>query len=288
MSDDPTVSDLEPATASEAGLGGRRSVPVLWIAVGLLLIAGVAAAVLTRDDRSPAERVGAAPDAVAEAGSYGFEITIAADLGAASNELRLTGDVDAEAERSSASFDVGTGRFQMVSEGSTVYVRVPEAARAAAGGRSWAKIDLGRLVPGFGGVGAGADPTTSFDALRTVGSEVEDLGEEEVRGTSTRHFRTVLDLTDQVDRLGDGQAEALGPLRDQLAAVPVDVWLDGDDRIRRQRTSLDLGAAGFAGGGKIVTTVEAFDYGKAVSIEVPPVDDVFEGDAGSLGSLFSG
>ena len=276
-------TDLLPAAVAEPD---RRPTRALWVIVGLLLIGAVAAAVLTQDDRSPAERVAAAPGAVASSGSYAFEITVDAEMGAASNSFELTGAVDTDAQRSSASFDLGGGATRLVSDGTVLYVQVPEAARASTGGKAWAKLDLEALLPGFGGLGSSTDPTASFENLRQAsGAEVEDLGSEDVRGTSTRHFRAELDLTSQLDSMGGAGAAALGPMREQLKAVPVDVWLDGDDRIRRQRTTLDLGAAGF-GAGKVVTTVEAFDYGKAVSIEVPAADEVFEGDAGSLGSLF--
>jgi hypothetical protein len=103
-----------------------------------------------------------------------------------------------------------------------------------------------------------------------------------VRGTETRHFRTVIDLSDQLAGAGGGP---LAGMREQLARVPVDVWLDGDDRIRRLRSSLDLGGAGL-GAAQVRTTVEAFDYGEDVDIEVPSADEVFDGDLSALGSLF--
>lgn len=275
MSDTDLLPTPEPA---------HRPTRVLWVVVGVLLIAAVAAAVLTQDDRSPAERVAAAPGAVASSGSYSFEITVDAEMGAVSNSFGLTGSVDAEAKRSSASFDLGGGAMQLVSDGTVLYLQVPEAARASTGGKAWAKLDVGEVMQGFGGLGSSTDPTASFENLRQAsGTEVEDLGSEDVRGTSTRHFRTELDLTSQLDSMGGAGAAALGPMREQLKAVPVDVWLDGDDRIRRQRTTLDLAGLG---AGKVVTTVEAFDYGKAVTIEVPAADEVFEGDMSSLGALF--
>ena len=280
------VSDLEPPAEPE-----RRALPALWIAVGLLLIGAVAAALLLGgDDRSPAERLAASPDAVADAGTFAYELTIGSDAGGGDTTMNLIGKVDTKAQRTSAKFDIVGMSFDMVSEGSTLYLKLPEEARLAIGGKSWAKLDLSTIAPGVGTIG-NPNPMQSFDQLRKPGSEVEEVGEEEVRGTKTTHYRTVLDLTSSIDQLGGAMAEQVEPLRQKLAAVPVDVWLDGDDRIRRQRTTLDLslpGSAGSATATKVTTTVEAFDYGKPVTIELPNPDDVSEGGLPGFDSLFGG
>lgn len=286
MTDVLPVTELEPASADRR----RRAAPALWIIVGLLLIGAVAAAVLVGggDDRTPAERLGAAPDAVTDAGSFAFEIGVESNIGSAGNTTTLTGEVDARTKRSSARFDLGGTPVEMVSDGSTLYLHLPEEARGAIGGKAWAKLDLATVAPGLGPLSGDASPMQSFDQLRKAGTSVDEVGEEEVRGTKTTHFKTVLDLTAAIDQLGGGalgdQAE---PLRRQLAAVPVDVWLDGEDRIRRQRTTLDLSLPGLTGATatKVTTTIEAFDYGKPVTIELPKPEDVSDTGLPGLGSL---
>jgi hypothetical protein len=287
------MTDVLPLTELEPSAPGRerRAAPVLWIIVGLLLIGAVAAAVLLGgDDRSPAERLAAAPDAVDDAGTFAYEIGIQSTIGSVDNTVALTGEVDAKTKRSAAHFDIAGMALEMVSDGTTLYLRLPEEARAATGGKPWTKLDLNAIAPGLGALSGDPNPMQSFDQLRKAGTEVEEVGEEEVRGTETTHFRTVLDLTSSLDQLGGAalgdQAE---PLRKQLAAVPVDVWLDGDDRIRRQRTTLDLSLPGVPGatGTKVTTTVEAFDYGKPVTIEVPEPEDVSDLGIPGLGGLFA-
>ena len=289
MNDALPVSDLDPP---KDGPGGRRTVPVLWIVVGALLVASTVAAVLSGGERrSPSERLAAAPGAVEAAGTFAYEITIESDLGTIDNVVAVAGRADVAEQRSAATTEVMGRSFEMVSEGQSLYLRLPDAARAANGGKGWAKVDLGSGVPGgmTGGLGS-TNPLDSFEQLRKAGSEVEDLGEEEVRGTSTRHLRTVLDLTDAIAELGAAGApgaDAIGPLRDQLSAVPVDVWLDDDDRIRRQRTTLDLSLPG-VGSVEVRTTLEAFAYGEPVDIELPAPEDVVEAGPEILGSLFAG
>jgi hypothetical protein len=283
MTDVLPVSDLEPPADPK-----RRALPALWIAVGLLLIGAVAAAVLLgRDDRSPAQRLSAAPDAVTDAGTFAYEIDIDSAIGTTSTQMQLSGEVDAKAQRSSATFDVAGMAFEMVSDGTTLYLRLPEEARAATGGKAWTKLDLETLAPSLGPLAGNPNPMQAFDQLRRPGADVVEVGEEEVRGTKTTHYRTVLDLTASIDQLGGGLDDQAEPLRQQLAAVPVEVWLDDDGRIRRQRTTLDLSLPGITGATdtKVTTTVEAFDYGKPVTIEVPKPEDVADAGLPGLGSL---
>src|SRR5690606_37669649 len=68
------------------------------------------------------------------------------------------------------------------------------------------------------------DPLGPLDLLRHPVAEIDHVGDEEVRGTPTRHLRAELDIT-------GGGAPPPGTLEGRLAAVglhrlPVDVWLD--------------------------------------------------------------
>ena len=58
---------------------------------------------------------------------------------------------------------------------------------------------------------------------------------------------------------------------DQLGetSIPVDVWVDADGLVRRMQ--LDMGGML---GGTATLTIELFDYGQPVDIEVPSPDDV--------------
>jgi hypothetical protein len=82
----------------------------------------------------------------------------------------------------------------------------------------------------------------------------------------------------QLDQLGD-------------AEMPVDVWVDADGLPRRLQ--IDLGgmvAAMGLDGGSAVMTIEFFDYGVPVDIEVPspdevtPITEVLGGLGGAFGA----
>ena len=276
------VSDLEPPRPSAAPR-------TLGIVVAVLLVAAIASALLVRggDARSPEERFAAVPAAVAKE-PFSFEMTMGGTIPGALDdfEITMTGAADPATGRTKAEMDMsaiipaGMGipsKISMVSEGAVAYVLMPPAAGAAP---QWTKVDATQLTQGAagGGLPSSTNPLDSFDQLRSVGSEIEEVGEEEVRGTKTTHYRATIDMQKVVDAMPPGQRPAtVGPLA-AMGAVPVDVWLDDDDRPRRQRMRIPLPG----GAGEMTITIEAFDFGKPVDIELPPADQIVDG-SGLLG-----
>jgi hypothetical protein len=256
------------------------------VAAAVLLVAGVVAAIVVGGaDRSPSERLAAVPAAVSSE-PFAYEMTFASSGGAtpAPFQLEAVGAVDPGTGRSRLTMDLGslsqgaTSKVAMVTDGDTVYVRLP------AGG--WARVDAKQFTDGMNrGLPSSTNPLDSFDDLRAVDAAIEDLGAEDVRGTPTTHFRTRLDLSQaaRVPADSPGAAGLAAGMLGTLREVPVDVWLDDHDRPRRQRMTFDLGAFG---AGTFTITIEAFDFGRAVDIELPPADQVVEPGPGGLGGLF--
>ena len=269
------VSDLEPPASSSS------AVRVVGIAVVVVLIAAVASALLLRaDERSPEERFAAVPAAVAEE-PFAFEVTLGGAMPGLGQDVELTmvGAADPVAKRLKADLDLSAvlpagmpgapTTISFVGEGSVLYVQTPVGLGGAV---RWAKIDAGELSGATGGLPSGTNPLDSFDQLQAVGREIEDLGEEEVRGTTTTRFRTALDPAKILAQLPEERRAAAEATLGQMSEIPVEVWLDDEDRPRRQRMQFAL-----PDGGSMSITIEAFDFGKPVVIELPPADQVVEG-----------
>jgi hypothetical protein len=272
------VSDLDPP----AGSGVPRA---LGVGVVLLLVAAIVSAVLLRggDDRTPAERFAAISDAVSEE-PFAFEMSIGGTVSGVPQrvDLSLTGAVDPATKRMKAEMDLSSllpagaampSTISLVGEGTVAYVLTP-----AVGGTPprWMKIDGAALTQGaLGGLPSGTNPLDSFEQLKAVDAEIEEVGEEEVRGTKTTHFRTRLDLQKVVDAMPAESRPASAAQMAAIGEVPVDVWLDDQDRPRRQRMDITLPE----GAGTMIITIEAFDFGKPVTIELPPADQVVDGSA---------
>lgn len=167
----------------------------------------------------------------------------------------------------------------------------------------WTEIS-GEQREAFAQLGGGmdpTDPTAMLSSLETA-SDLRTVGAEPVRGDDTRHLNastTYLELmeaqdVDPRDRLEAQQRltgqqipdelldQMLGTMRD--LPVELDLWVDGEDRIRRTRMETDLAPLlaatlgdGGAGGGTLIDaapmimTFEMFDFGVPVHVEVPEV-----------------
>jgi hypothetical protein len=278
VNDPLAVAELEPPATKT---GPQRALPFLWTAVGILLMTAIAAAVLgwADDDRTPGERVAAA-SAAATAEDYGFEVTFEGLEPVGS--FRLTGGVDAGTKRMRGVMDLQGMKIETIQDGLVQYSHLPPAMRKP-GDKPWLRIDLGKLgvrVPA-GPASTATNPIAALRELDAIVGEVEEVGHEKVRGTETTHFRFTVDATRTQPPGTTLPAEQI----ERLRRVPVDLWLDGDDHPRRVRQTVDTGASA---AGKLTTTFETFDFGKDVTVALPPPDDVQEFDLGALGATFGG
>ncbi|MFL6205212.1 MAG: hypothetical protein ACJ739_07645 [Acidimicrobiales bacterium] len=239
-----------------------------------------------------------APDAAIDAGTARFEMALQMGDEGDPTELVATGVFDKAAGQGAFSmdmapllqqlgagdgeslpFDLDDATLEMVIDGDTLYLRSPLFGLFTDADR-WLSASAQELGAA-GGFGVGStDPTTLLEALRGVGRDPEVVGQEEVRGVPTTHYRAAMSLADALAEVPEAQRaeaeaafEQLGDL--DTAEVPVDVWVDGDDLPRRVRMDMGAVLAGLAGGpGRATMTLELFDYGQPVEIQVPTPDDV--------------
>jgi hypothetical protein len=270
----------------------------LALAAPLLLIASSCADegsqdVLTGDAAVAAVR--AAPDAAAEAGSGRFEMTMAFDSAEGAFEISAAGGFSGE--QVSMEMDFGESfsamagaageqlppgfdePMQMVVDGDIAYLRMP-MLQSLTGTTGWLSLtpeELGQAGASFGGAPGATDPSQLLEWLRGVSDDVEEVGTEEVRGVETTHLTATVDLQKALDELPAEQREQLaGQLGDIDAAVPVDVWIDGDSLVRRMEMDLTqlMGQAMGGAAGSAMMRMELFDYGEEVTIEVPDASEV--------------
>ena len=107
-------------------------------------------------------------------------------------------------------------------------------------------------------------------------------GQEEVRGVRDhplpRHHGPGRGPRRRCRRSSGREVEAaleqLGDIGD--AEIPVDVWIDGDDLPRRMAIDMGGGVRRRSAGedAAMTMTMEFFDYGEPVDIEIPPADEV--------------
>ena len=133
--------------------------------------------------------------------------------------------------------------------------------------KPWVKVDLNKLLGTTSAVRAQlellnqtADPTTGLDYLKAASAQVELLGNENLGGTATQHYRASIDPQKAAAAAHVG-APSNGP---SLQPV-VEVWIDNQSQVRQLRYEL----TGTPSGVKI----EQFsDFGVVADIATPPAD----------------
>ncbi len=279
---------------------------IVTLAAPLLLVAACAdeadrAAVEVRTGAEAASALRSAPDAVTESGTAAFEMVMDMTVDGQSFDILATGALDAAAQRMSMEMDMGAmfqrlaaaddeevpagfdEPWQVVADGTTVYLRAA-MFRMLTGADGWLSVTPDALGPGAEGLGLGAgsyDFTELLDTLRGVVGEPEVVGQETVRGVETTRYSITMDLATAIERAPADQRERLEAQLDRLgvsadAGVPVEVWLDADDLPRRLRMDMGSMLAGtdLGDGATAAMTLEVFDYGEPVTIDVPSADEV--------------
>lgn len=267
-----------------------------WL-VGLVALA--LAACSLGDD--PAERVSSADEATRAAGTARTEmfVTVDTDEREAQLVLEARGAVDFAAEQASMELQVpGVSEpLRTVVDGEITYTRLPESVSDDAG---WVR----REGPGGGlglgpGVGVASEhPTRMLTAVSAAADQAEELGSDEIHGTDVDGF----DVTVRgADLAGDDDV----PSAFAELAIPVQAWLDADDRVHQLVATFDLAtvmeaAAGDGGGdqpgaglgdgpvreGTLRLVFELSDFGVQTDIRVPADDEVI--DAEAFEQLFDG
>jgi hypothetical protein len=158
-------------------------------------------------------------------------------------------------------------QIEMVMQGSTVYVRLPSAL--ASGGKPWVKGDLLKLshVAGLSSLGRDStvsDPTRILDSLRSVSDGVVNEGRERINGVAATHYQAEV-IPSQL--LGHGADAAIAQA--MPATIPVDVWIDSRQLVRRVRLSLDMSAPGGQSLQELVS-LDLGHYGPQPAPVIPP------------------
>jgi len=276
----------------------HRSLPLALVAAFLVLLVaacggdegGGDGANAVSESAPAQERVAAAAAATTDAGTskLSFSAAVTVPSEGKAEEARLTGEgeFDYEARRGRLTYDLGQlleaegqasadGEAEVVFDRSVLYLRFPTLARVLPRGKEWVRLDLEKL-----GAMQGVDltqlsqlnqnPSQLLDYLRATSSEIEEVGEEDVRGDPTTHYRARIDLDKVPEQVPEDARAAVRASIDALqrqlgsSTLPVDVWIDDDGRVRRFQQAIS------AQGSDVELTVELYDFGTDVDVSAPP------------------
>jgi hypothetical protein len=190
----------------------------------------------------------------------------------------------------------GAGVVKMIFQYPVIYMDVPFLAGQLPEGKTWMKLDLTKAASAAGielsqlSSFDQTDPTQFLQYLRASSGGVSTVGSEPLDGVPTTHYHATLQLSDILDRLPSGdQATAKAALEKlgSAGAIPVDVWVDSQGRVRRMQMSFDAsvptgttGSPAAATSMSSTVTIDFTSYGAVPPIVAPPSSQVF--DASSL------
>ena len=211
--------------------------------------------------------------------------------------MRGQGFSDFSGAASSMTMEVlGMERLRMRQVENTVYMKMPEEfAAQVSGAKPWMGMDLIAVAKQQNGVnlgqmrsGVAQDPTGQLEYLRGVSESVEKVGEEQVRGAQTTRYEATIDLRKAATQEGPEAREAYDETIEMLGAskLPVEVWLDDQNRIRRFAMNLTVPMPENAASPnasredatmRTQTVVEYYDFGVPVDVQAPPPEQTMDG-----------
>jgi hypothetical protein len=161
--------------------------------------------------------------------------------------------------------------------GNVFYMRSPVFAQVLSQDKQWIKLDLVALSQQ-----RGVDLSSLLDASPTPANalaylegarDVEKVGTNTVGGVKATHYKVTVDLQRAADRAKGSEQKSLRRViaQSKLKTLPLDVWIDGKDYIRRVAYEEHAGRQQAAH-----VTMELHDFGAPVSIKPPPNDSVID------------
>ncbi|HET7328435.1 MAG TPA: hypothetical protein VFJ14_14250 [Nocardioidaceae bacterium] len=221
--------------------------------------------------------------ATTEAGTAHVRLRESVQVGERSIQLSGQGAVDFEDQSARLTFELpaaaGGSSLELRIVDLTLYLKLPpQAATQLTGGKPWAAVDIRQVAMAQAGSALGQLPTQNpmqaFEFLAGAGNKVTKIGTGTIDGVSVDHYRTAIDLAALASAAPNAQArESLNQLQETLgrATLPIHVWIDGDDLIRRVKLSLPVPQTGAVPAGSRVTVVQTLsDFGTEVQISAPP------------------
>jgi hypothetical protein len=262
-----------------------------WVAALVVLVPMIAGcgAATSQDATVSPDVLASSAEKVKDVGSSRMSWNMKIEAVDGSGEMTGEGIFDYRRNVGRITFDLSAlepdfEKMEMILDGSVVYTS--GFGEELAPGKSWMKIDTAKVPSSseLGGLGQIDSPAQELKYLRAVSKEVEEVGEEEVRGVPTTRYRAVID----VRKLGEVAASDAPPRfrkqtrREAMALfeeagvdeAPMDVWIDGDGLLRKMTMELAFKAEGEKA--RTELTLELFDFGVPVQVSLPPAAETVD------------
>lgn len=142
----------------------------------------------------------------------------------------------------------------------------------------WVRVDTAGLSDGNLVTGGATDPLAAAEVLRGTRTATY-VGATELAGTEVRHYRGTADLMAAAKGASAGNREVLAAAAKGFAtaAVPFDVYLDDQGRIRKVRHRFSFVNGQRPGTVAVASTTLLYDFGVAADVRLPAARDIYAG-----------
>jgi hypothetical protein len=278
-----------PVPAQRGARAGRGRVPLAALVAGVLVVGALA----TRGggaNPSPRRAAGGhhgspaltqAAYVTAQSPGFQFDLTISGGIGSSDFSFSGEGSMNERQVEGTMSTQVDGLTMNEVIKNPYIYVQLPSGNASLAAGKPWVRVDLDSFTQALGasdqlGQG-GSDPTQMLTMLRASG-QPSVVGSESVRGVQTTHYHALVDLGRYAEVVPADQRSAVQRSAQLLervtgsSSLPVDVWVDAQQRVRRFSTELHVCTP--QGTLDETVSMDLFDYGPQPAVTVPAASEV--------------
>jgi hypothetical protein len=162
----------------------------------------------------------------------------------------------------------------------TAYIKLPGGSESLPDGKTWVALDAGTSdgpLSSLFGPFSGTDPADLLASLTAISSSVTSLGPATIRGVKVTGFRVDIDPAKAAARVPRWERAGFRQFISSLGTgpIPVDVWVDGQNLVRRVKLTLHVpDGQGTPGSTQMVEVTDFYDFGVPVRVSPPPASQV--------------
>lgn len=142
----------------------------------------------------------------------------------------------------------------------------------------WVRVETATLSDGNLVTGGATDPFAAAELLRGARTATY-LGRTQLAGTEVRHYRGTADLALAAQGAAGDARESLAAAAKGFAsaAVPFDVYLDDQGRIRKIRHRFSFAGSRHDRPVAVASTTLLYDFGAPAAVRLPASKDIYAG-----------